>query len=104
MSSASKPPAQVSLTPPDVSLPAVLGNSGVPENPKDASKDDRSRLEALRAVLEGILDNPETSPRDIATVSREYRQCITALSALAPAAAGTKLDELRVRREQRGAL
>ncbi|MGV0993422.1 MAG: hypothetical protein ACOYB7_14340 [Mycobacterium sp.] len=61
-------------------------------------------MEALRDRLQGILDNPETSARDLATVSREYRLTLAALAELAPPAAGTKLDELRVRREQRGAL
>ncbi len=70
---------------------------------KDTSPDDRSRLEALRGLLEAILNNPETPPRDVASVSREYRQCLTALGQLAPAAAGTPLDELRARRRDRGA-
>ena len=79
-----------------------IGISGGAELPKDTSLDDRSRLEALRALLEGILNNSETPPRDVAAVSREYRQCLTALGQLAPAAAGTPLDELRARRRKRG--
>jgi hypothetical protein len=70
--------------------------------PKDTGMDDRSRLEALRGRLEAILNDPETPPRDVATVAREYRQCLTALGQLAPPAAGTPLDELRARRRNRG--
>jgi hypothetical protein len=69
----------------------------------DTSTDDRARLEALRGLLEAILNDPETPPRDMATVSREYRQTLSALGQLAPAAAGTPLDELRARRRDRGA-
>ena len=69
----------------------------------DISLDDRARLEALRALLEAILNDPETPPRDMASVSREYRQCLTALGQLAPAAGDTKLDEIAARRKKRGA-
>ncbi len=70
---------------------------------KDTSQDDRARLEALRALLEAILNDPETPPRDMATVSREYRQTLSALGQLAPAARDTKLDEIAARRRKRGA-
>ena len=79
-----------------------IGDSGEARLPKDTSLDDRTRLVALRGLLEAILNDPETPPRDMASVSREYRQCLTALGQLAPAAAGTPLDELRARRRKRG--
>lgn len=66
--------------------------------------DDRNaRLEALRDRLRGVLDNPETSPRDLAAVSREYRMTLDKLADLAPAAAGSALDEIAARRQKRGA-
>jgi hypothetical protein len=71
--------------------------------PDDTGQDDRARLEALRGLLEAILNDPETPPRDMATVSREYRQCLTALGQLVPAAGDTKLDEIAARRRKRGA-
>lgn len=64
---------------------------------------DRDRLEALRSRLEGVLDDPETSARDIAAVSREYRQVIDALAVLAPADTSSRLDEISARRRKRGA-
>lgn len=64
---------------------------------------DRSRLEALRARLEGVLHDPETPPRDLASVAREYRQLISALAALAPADGKSQLDEIAARRRKRGA-
>ena len=82
--------------------PLGIGINLEPEVPQDTGQSDHSRLEALRALLEGILNDPETSPRDISAVSREYRQCITALGQLAPAPAGTRLDEIAARRRKRG--
>jgi hypothetical protein len=64
---------------------------------------DRARLEALRDLLEGVLNDPETSPRDLATVSREYRLTVSALATTAPAAGTSKLDEIAARRRSRGA-
>jgi hypothetical protein len=64
---------------------------------------DRSRLEALRSRLEKAMNDPETTPRDLAAVSREYRQTLAALAAIAPPAKGTKLDEIAQRRRKRGA-
>jgi hypothetical protein len=63
---------------------------------------DRGRLEALRDILEGILRDPETSPRDLASVSREYRMALNALSSLAPSSGTSKLDEIAARRAKRG--
>jgi hypothetical protein len=65
---------------------------------------DQARLEALRDRLEAILGDPGTSPRDMAVVSREYRQTVAALAALAPTSAeSTRLDEIAARRRKRGA-
>lgn len=64
---------------------------------------DRARLEDLRDLLEGVLNAPETSPRDLATVSREYRLTVAALATIAPAAGTSKLDEIAARRRSRGA-
>lgn len=63
---------------------------------------DRERLEALRARLEAVLHNPETSPRDLATVGREYRILVTQLGIAAPATK-SPLDEIAERRRKRGA-
>ena len=64
---------------------------------------DRDRLEALRSRLEGVLDDRETSARDLAAVSREYRQVLDALAVLAPADATSRLDEIAARRRKRRA-
>ena len=64
---------------------------------------DKARLEALRDRLEAVLSDPSTSPRDLATVGREYRLTIDKLAALAPATGGSPLDEIAARRQQRGA-
>lgn len=64
---------------------------------------DRTRLEALRDLLEGVLNNSETSPRDVASVSREYRMTVAALAGQAGASGSSKLDEIAARRAKRGA-
>ena len=64
---------------------------------------DRDRLVALRARLEAVLADPETSPRDFASVSREYRMTLAAIAELAPVAEGSPLDEIAARRRKRGA-
>ncbi|MDN5746524.1 MAG: hypothetical protein L0H31_15590 [Nocardioidaceae bacterium] len=64
---------------------------------------DRDRLQALRTRLEGVIANPETSPRDLAGVAREYRQVLAALAESAPSSGSSKLDEIAARRRQRGA-
>ena len=64
---------------------------------------DRDRLEALRSRLEGVLSDAETSARDLASVSREYRQVIDALAVIAPADATSRLDEIAARRRKRRA-
>ena len=47
---------------------------------------------------------PQRRPRDLATVSREYRMTVAALAATAPAAGPSKLDEIAARqRRKRGA-
>lgn len=70
---------------------------------KNPPASDRARLEALRDRLQSVLFDPETAPRDLATVSREYRQTVAALAELAPPAAGSKLDEIAARRRRRRA-
>jgi hypothetical protein len=96
-------PGAVAPTPSPQRRPGGHRSRGGPQKAEDRPQDDRARLEALRDRLQGILDDPETPPRDMAAVSREYRQTLTALSQLAPPAAGTALDELRARRRKRGA-
>lgn len=64
---------------------------------------DLARLEALRDRLEAVIADPETSPRDLASVGREYRQTLAALAAVAPASGTSKLDEIAARRRKRGA-
>lgn len=64
---------------------------------------ERDLLEALRGRLEAVLDDPATSPRDLAAVSREYRMTLARLAELAPVAAGSALDEIAARRKKRGA-
>jgi hypothetical protein len=66
-------------------------------------RSDRARLEALRELLEGVLNDPETSARDFAAVSREYRLTLATLAGLAPAQGASKLDEIAARRRKRGA-
>lgn len=68
------------------------------------SAQDRARLEVHRARLERALDAPDTSPRDLAALGREYRQTITQLGAVAAVAEdGSLVDELRSRRNRKGA-
>ena len=67
------------------------------------SHDDRARLEAVRDRLEQALADPDTAPRDLASLAREHRQTLTALGQLAPPEGNTTLDEISARRRQRGA-
>jgi len=71
-------------------------------NRKTKPTTDRARLEALRDRLAGIIDSPETSPRDVVAASREYRIVV---GALGQAAAGgpSKVDEIAERRRRRAA-
>jgi len=75
----------------------------MPRNYENDLDTDRARLEALRDQLEQVIGNPETSARDLAAVSREYRQTIAALAAMTPPTATSALDEIAERRRQRGA-
>lgn len=75
----------------------------MPRNYENDLDTDRARLEALRDQLEQVIGNPETSARDLAAVSREYRQTIAALAAMTPLTATSALDEIAERRRQRGA-
>ena len=64
---------------------------------------DQERLTALRSRLEGALNDPETSPRDLAALSREYRQLVAHLADISLPASGSALDEIAARRVERGA-
>lgn len=68
---------------------------------KPAETSDLSRLQAARDRLEAVLHSPETSPRDLATVSREYRLLVEKIAAMAPAATSSKLDEIAAKRAKR---
>lgn len=68
---------------------------------KDQPSSDRARLEALRSRLEAVLHDPDTAPRDLASVSREFRMTVATLAAIAPPAATSKLDEIAARRRKR---
>ena len=63
----------------------------------------RDQLAAIQARLSGVLADPETPARDLASVARELRQTAAALAALAPPSAGSALDEIAARRRSRGA-
>jgi hypothetical protein len=75
----------------------------MPRTAKKPPLTDQARLEALRGRLEAILADPETSPRDVATVSREYRMIIESLAAVTPVPGSSRLDEISARRRRRGA-
>lgn len=64
---------------------------------------DKDRLEALRGRIEGVLEDPSTTPRDLATCAREYRLLLAALSEQSGTVAGSPLDEIAKRRAERGA-
>ncbi|HUG50571.1 MAG TPA: hypothetical protein VLZ78_06195 [Terrimesophilobacter sp.] len=64
---------------------------------------DRARLEAVRDRLEAVLGDPGTPARDLAAVSREYRQVLAKLAETTPSSGTSKLDEIAARRRKRGA-
>lgn len=64
---------------------------------------DLERLTALRTLIEDVLKEPTTTPRDLAALSREYRLLVAQLSEMAPRGAGSPLDEIAARRASRGA-
>ena len=70
---------------------------------QDPPVSDLARLEALRARLEAVVNDPSTLPRDLASVSREYRIVVEKIAALAPPDARSPLDEIAARRQKRGA-
>lgn len=74
------------------------GRRSRPETPTD-----QGRLTALRGRLEAVLNDPGTTARDLASVSREYRLLLVQLADVSPAAAGSALDEIATRRARRGA-
>lgn len=69
----------------------------------DPPRTDLARLEALRARLEAVLSDPSTTPRDLATVSREYRLTLRDLGEQSEPSGGSALDEIAARRKKRGA-
>ena len=64
---------------------------------------DHTRLEAVRDLLEAVLSDPATAPRDLATVSREYRLTLDKLREVKPRTGTSALDEIAARRDKRGA-
>ena len=74
-----------------------------PRTRKAIPMTDQERLTALRSRIEGVLNNPECSPRDLAALSREYRQLLAQLASSALPASGSALDEIAARRVKRGA-
>lgn len=70
---------------------------------KNQHTTDLHRLQAVRARLEAVLSDPQTPARDLAAVSREYRQTLTAIAALAPSTGTSAVDEIAARRKKRGA-
>lgn len=66
-----------------------------------ASNNDLGRLRALRDRLEAVLSDDATTPRDLASVSREYRLLLDHIARSAPADAGSKLDEISKQRSKR---
>jgi hypothetical protein len=64
---------------------------------------DHDRLEALRDLLAAVLADPAIAPRDLATVSREYRLTLEKLRDLKPSTGTSALDEIAARRSKRGA-
>ncbi len=64
---------------------------------------DLARLTALRDRLEAVLADPATPVRDLAAVSREYRQTLVQLGVIAPSDEVSPADEIAARRVKRGA-
>lgn len=69
---------------------------------KPPEKTDLARLESARDRLEQVVNDPATSPRDLATVSREYRLLVEKIATMAPTAQRSALDEIAARRQKRG--
>ena len=100
------PPGGIALKPPSQRLLTAYGYIWSPDYPttrKGITMTDQERLTALRSRLEGVLNDPDTSPRDVAALSREYRQLVAQLAGIALPASGSALDEISARRVQRGA-
>lgn len=68
---------------------------------KSPETSDLARLEALRARLQRVVDDPDTSPRDLAGVSREYRIVVEKIAAMTPTSGASKLDEIAAKRAKR---
>lgn len=92
--------------PPAVPIPPPSRGIGINlEAPmtNDPRNDSRARLEALRDRLEAVLADPGTVPRDLASVSREYRMTLDKLAEMKPSTGTSALDEIAARRQNRGA-
>lgn len=63
--------------------------------------DDLTRLKAVRDRLDAVLKEPETSARDLATCSREYRLLLTDIRAQSGNTKGSVVDEISKRRAKR---
>lgn len=77
-----------------------------PQRPPDqpiATVDDKRRLETVRQRLEDVLNDSATTPRDLASVSREYRLVLASLADHAPSTGVSPADEIAARRRARGA-
>lgn len=72
-----------------------------PRQSSPTSPDDTARLEAVRDRLQAALEDPATSARDLATVSREYRLTLAELREHSPSASGSTLDEIAAKRAKR---
>lgn len=70
---------------------------------EDTVTDARTDLEAVGARLRAVLDDPQTSPRDLAAVAREYRMYLATLADNKPRPQSSPLDEIAARRVKRGA-
>lgn len=68
---------------------------------KTPDRSDVDRLEAVRARLETVLEDPDTHARDLATVAREYRILLEKLSLLRPSSGRSTVDEIAARRAKR---
>lgn len=67
------------------------------------AQSDIDRLTALRDRLQEVLDDKGTSPRDLASVSREFRLLLETIDKARPSSGTTKLDEIAAKRKKREA-
>ncbi|MDF2968121.1 MAG: hypothetical protein K0Q93_1899 [Nocardioidaceae bacterium] len=55
---------------------------------------------ALRDRLQAVLADPQTIPRDLAAVSREYWMTLDKLAEIEPSSGTSPLDEIAARRHR----